>query len=109
VVKQNGKDDGKLRYDYKCPDCGLVKEFFISTADIPHKKGAIMIYDKDELQRRIDEERFCECGGKFRRVYSTTPLDVIHIPENCDYISNGSTHRTLQKGGTSGFNSKLRS
>lgn len=87
-------------------DCGNVEEVFISTIGIRHN-GVIL--DKDELQKKIDEKRFCGCGGQLKRIYSTAPLDVIHIPENCDYISNGSTHRILQKGGTSGFYSKLRS
>ena len=93
-------------YDFKCNDCGLVEEVFISTADLPHK--TVVVMDKDELQKKIDEERFCKCGGQLKRIYSTKPLDSVWFA-NSDYVSNGSTHRILQKGGTSGFYSKLRS
>lgn len=98
--------DGKLTYDFRCLECNKEQEVFISSTDIPHK--GVIILDKDALQKKIDEERFCECGGKLKRVYSTKPLDSVWVSDS-GYVQNGSTHRILQKGGTSGFHSKLRS
>jgi len=95
-----------LTYDFKCSQCGNVEEVFISTADLPHK--TVVVMDKDALQEKLNEKRFCKCGGELKRVYSTTPLDSVWFA-NSDYVVNGSTHRILQKGGTSGFYSKLRS
>ena len=97
--------DVELTYDYKCSDCGNTKEIFISTINIPHNG---VVIDKNELQKKINEERFCECGGQLKRIYSTQPLENVWFSDN-GYVQNGSTHRILQRGGTSGFNSKLRS
>lgn len=95
-----------MKYDFRCADCEKVQEIFISSTDIPHK--GVVVLDKDELQKKIDAERFCECGGKLKRIYSKTPLDSVWI-SGSGYVLNGSTHRILQKGGTSGFYSKMRS
>ncbi len=94
-----------MTYDYKCSHCGNVTEVFISTTTILHRG---VIIDKEELQKKINEEKFCVCGGKLKRIYSAIPLDSIWFA-NSGYVVNGSTHRILQRGGTSGFNSKLRS
>jgi len=96
-----------MTYDYKCTHCGKEQEVFISTADLPHKDSVVVI-DKDALQEKINEKRFCECGGDLKRVYSSKPLDSVWMTDS-RFVSNGSTHRILQKGGTSGFYSKLRS
>lgn len=54
-------------YDYKCSKCSKIEEVEISTYDILNKFG---IVDQDELTKRIYEDRFCECGGKLKKLFS---------------------------------------
>ena len=46
--------------DYKCNKCGKIIEIVIETVDITGNKG---IVNQKILSERINEERFCECGG----------------------------------------------
>lgn len=64
-----------------------------------------------EIKRSIKDEplRFCEqCNGAVHQIYSPEPLKDVWISDSA-YVHNASIHRYLQRGGTSGFNSKLRS
>jgi len=77
-----------ITYQYRCPNCG---DF--------------------EIERSIKDEplKFCEtCNESVHQIYSTEPLKDVWITSN-PHVHNGSIHRFLQRGGTSGFNSKLRS
>lgn len=66
-----------MKYDYKCEKCNAVKEIYIPTYDI--MEGQKKIINNEKLQERIDEERFCECGGKLKRSYKIIHNDDILV------------------------------
>lgn len=63
-----------------------------------------------ERRQSIKDEplKVCDCGLNVHQVYSPDPLKDVWITDSA-YVQNASIHRILQRGGTSGFYSKLRS
>lgn len=63
-----------------------------------------------EIKESIKDEpkKFCDCGSSVHQVYSTEPLKGVWITSN-PHVHNGVIHRYLQRGGTSGFERKIKS
>ncbi len=66
-----------MKYDYKCTYCKKVQEVYIPTHDI--MEGQRKIINNKKLQERIDEERFCKCGGQLKRTYKVIHNDEILV------------------------------
>jgi len=60
-----------ILYDYKCDKCGQVKEFTIETGDISGYTNQQFSIDQEKLNKRIFKKRKCECGGDFKKVFSS--------------------------------------
>jgi hypothetical protein len=67
-----------MNYNYKCQKCDKIQEIEIKTIDI--HIGTTSSIDQTKLDERINEKRFCECGGKLKKVNSFVgePLFVQH-------------------------------
>lgn len=60
-------------YNYKCQSCGEISEIAISTYDIIDNVGRV---NQDALTKRMYEDRFCECGGRLKKLL-TVPKEPL--------------------------------
>ncbi len=62
-----------MTYNYRCAKCREISEVTISTYDIMDKVGRV---DQEELTKRINEYRECQCGGQLNKIitYKLEPL-----------------------------------
>ena len=70
--------DGAMKYDYKCIECEKIHEVEVQTSDIMDGVGRV---NQKILSERINEQRFCACGGELRKVFSVVK-DVLWFNEH---------------------------
>jgi len=76
---------GNMIKDFKCTECGIVKELKIPTADITGNHGKLNLKALDE---RLREKRYCDCGGEMHPQLTTFSHMV-----NDPFFYDGYSHR----------------
>ena len=59
-------------YEFTCIECGGKQDISIPTWDLHNKTKHSLGIDMDALDKRLKEERRCECGGLLKK--NLTPL-----------------------------------